>query len=151
MLICCRIAAHGLRWLDIGELSVEEEKNYIKECALSLERTTGKFPKGYFYGRASPNIRGLYPEVMKEMGKKLLYSSESCFNDDVPYWVDLPWEKDLPEQEREGMLIIPYNYDCNGKSPHLPHPLLNLSLLTSPQMENFICPLASLEPPTSNI
>lgn len=31
----------------------------------------------------------------------------------VPYWVDLPWEKDLPTAEREGMLMIPYNYDCN--------------------------------------
>lgn len=108
------IAAHGLRWLDIGEYTVEQEWEYITENALSLERTTGVFPKGYFYGRASPNIRGMYPEVMKEMGRKLLYSSESCFNDDVPYWVDLPWEKKLKE-EREGLLVIPYNYDCNGE------------------------------------
>jgi peptidoglycan/xylan/chitin deacetylase (PgdA/CDA1 family) len=112
------IAAHGLRWLDIGEMSVEEEREYIRENALSLERTTGVFPKGYFYGRASPNIRGLYPEVMKEMGRKLLYSSESCFNDDVPYWMDLPWEKDLKDEEKEGLLAIPYNYDCNGKKVH---------------------------------
>ena len=39
-------AAHGLRWLDIGEMTVEEEREYIKENALSLERTTGVFPKG---------------------------------------------------------------------------------------------------------
>jgi peptidoglycan/xylan/chitin deacetylase (PgdA/CDA1 family) len=110
------IAAHGLRWLDIGEMTVEEEKEYIRENALSLERTTGVFPKGYFCGRASPNIRGLYPEVMKEMGRKLLYSSESCFNDDVPYWMDLPWEKSLKDEEKEGLLVIPYNYDCNGWS-----------------------------------
>ena len=62
-------------------------------------------------------MRGLYPEVMKQMGRKLLYSSESCFNDDVPYWVDLPWEKDFPDEEKEGMLVIPYNYDLNGISP----------------------------------
>jgi peptidoglycan/xylan/chitin deacetylase (PgdA/CDA1 family) len=111
------IAAHGLRWLDISEMSVEEEAKYIKECALSLERTTGVFPRGYFYGRANPNMRGLYPEVMKGMGKKLLYSSESYFNDDVPYWVDLPLEKDLPDEEKEGLLVIPYNYDLNGILP----------------------------------
>ena len=58
----------------------------------------------------------LYPEVMKEMGKKLLYSSESAFNDDVPYWTDLPWEKDLRDEEKEGLLVVPYNYDCNGTS-----------------------------------
>lgn len=98
-------------------MSVDEESEYIRENALSLERTTGVFPKGYFYGRASPNIRGLYPEVMKKMGRKLLYSSESCFNDDVPYWMDLPWEQELPEAEREGLLVIPYNYDCNGMLP----------------------------------
>jgi hypothetical protein len=45
----------------------------------------------------------------------LLYSSEA-FNDDVPYWLDMPWEKDLPDEEKEGLLVVPYNYDCNGTS-----------------------------------
>ena len=135
------IAAHGLRWLDIGEMTIEQEKDYIKENALSLERTTGVFPKGYFYGRASPNIRALYPEVMKKMGKKLLYSSESCFNDDVPYWLDLPWEKDLKDEEKEGLLVIPYNYDCNGE---LSSPLKRGSVTDLHQMESFTCHLASL-------
>ena len=31
-------------------------------------------------------------------------------------WIDLPAEKDLPDEEKEGMLIIPYCYDCNGVS-----------------------------------
>lgn len=70
-------------------------------------------PHGYFYGRGTPNTRALFPTVMKEMGEKLLYSSEN-FSDDVPFWVDLPAEKDLPDAEKEGMLVIPYNYDCNG-------------------------------------
>jgi hypothetical protein len=98
-------------------MTVEQEREHIKENALSLERTTGVVPRVYFYGRASPNIRGLYSEVMKEVGRKLLYSSESYFNDDVSYWMDLPWEKDLPDEEKEGLLVILYNYDCNGIFP----------------------------------
>ena len=52
------------------------------------------------------------------MGEKLEYSSE-CYNDDVPYWTDLPWEKDLPDDKKEGMLLVPYNYDCNDGKFHM--------------------------------
>lgn len=55
------------------------------------------------------------------MRRKLLYPSESCFSDNVPYWVDLPWEEELEVREREGLLAIPYNYDCNGKFSFLVH------------------------------
>ena len=100
-------------------MSIEEEKEYIRENCEKLEEVTGKFPRGYFYGRGTPNTRCLFPQLVKEMGRQLLYSSEA-FNDDVPYWVDLPWEKDLPDGEREGLLVVPYNYDCNGSfSPSL--------------------------------
>lgn len=116
------IAAHGARWLDISELSVEEEKAYIRRNCEELERVTGRFPRGYFYGRGTPNTRCLWPETVKEMGVergdgvRLLYSSEG-FNDDVPYWVDLGWEAELKEEEREGLLVVPYNYDVNGMFP----------------------------------
>ena len=49
--------------------------------------------------------------MWKEMGHKMLYTSE-VYNDDVPYWVDLPWEADLPDEKKEGLLMVPYNYDC---------------------------------------
>jgi peptidoglycan/xylan/chitin deacetylase (PgdA/CDA1 family) len=113
------IAAHGARWLDILDFTVEEEKAYIRKNCLELERVTGKFPRGYFFGRGTPNTRALWSEVIKEIGEergdgvKLLYSSEA-FNDDVPYWLDLPFEKDLPDDKKEGLLVVPYNYDCNG-------------------------------------
>ncbi|TVY41990.1 Chitin deacetylase [Lachnellula occidentalis] len=114
------IAAHGARWLDISAMSVEEEKEYIRENCKVLEEVTGVFPRGFFYGRGTPNTRCLWPEVVKEMGggKRLLYSSEA-FNDDVPYWVDLPWEEGLAVEEREGLLIVPYNYDCNDGKFHM--------------------------------
>ncbi|EHK97185.1 putative Chitin deacetylase 1 [Glarea lozoyensis 74030] len=47
------IAAHGARWLDILDYSVEEEKEYIKKNCLELEAVTGVFPRGYFFGRAT--------------------------------------------------------------------------------------------------
>lgn len=84
------IAAHGARWLDIFDYTLEEEKKYIRKNCEDLEAVTGVFPRGYFYGRGTPNTRALWPEVVAEMGKergdgrKLLYSSEA-FNDDVPY------------------------------------------------------------------
>ena len=47
-----------------------------------------------------------------------MWSSE-VYNDDVPYWIDLPWEQALLEKERKGMLLIPYNYDCNDGKFHM--------------------------------
>jgi hypothetical protein len=47
------------------------------------------------------------------MGIPLLWESDS-YADDVPYWVDVPAEADSPNPE--GMLMIPYSYDCNGMS-----------------------------------
>lgn len=33
--------------------------------------------------------------------------------------MDLPYEKDLPDEEKEGLLIVPYNYDCNDGKFHM--------------------------------
>lgn len=75
-------------------------------------------PVGVYFGRGTPNTHALLPIVFKEMGVPLLYSSE-VYNDDVPYWIDLPWEKDLPPEKREGLLLVPYNYDCNDGKFHM--------------------------------
>lgn len=105
------ICAHGYRWLDIWDYSLEEDKEYIKKTLLKLEEFTGEFPDGAYFGRGTPNTRSLLPIVWKELGKKMLYSSE-VYNDDVPYWIDLPWEEHLAKEEKEGLLMVPYNYDC---------------------------------------
>jgi peptidoglycan/xylan/chitin deacetylase (PgdA/CDA1 family) len=110
------VAAHGWRWLEIWEMGVQEEKEYMRRNCEAIEKLTGKLPKGVFFGRGTPNTKALFPEVVRECGGELLYSSETAFNDDVPYWIDLPAEKELKDGEKKGLLIVPYNYDCNGKS-----------------------------------
>ncbi|KAK1489341.1 chitin deacetylase 1 [Colletotrichum cuscutae] len=112
------IACHGLRWLDIWNYSLEEDKEYIKQNILMLKEVSGEMPVGAYFGRGAPNTPSLFPEVWKSLGEEFLWSSE-CYNDDVPYWLDLPWEKELPDEKREGMLLIPYNYDCNDGKFHM--------------------------------
>jgi hypothetical protein len=72
-------------------------------------------PQGVYWRRGTPNTRGLFPVAFREMEVELVYCSEA-YNDDMPYWVDVPSEKGLPDGEKKGMLIVPYNYDCNGES-----------------------------------
>jgi hypothetical protein len=144
------VAAHGMRWLEIWDYTLEEDYNYIKENCESIKKTTGSFPRGVFFGRGTPNTKALFPEVLRDIGGELLYSSETAFNDDVPYvsflgclrrrvskwladlvqWIDLPAEKELKDDEKKGMLIVPYNYDCNGWSP-IPSPCFALCILMS--------------------
>lgn len=112
------IAAHGWRWLDLWDMTLEEDAENIVKACTSLEKTTGEFPVGFYFGRGTPNTKALFADVFKKMGKPLLYCSEA-YNDDVPYWIDLPAEKDLPDEEKQGMLIVPYNYDCNGNTAFL--------------------------------
>ncbi|KEQ84933.1 chitin deacetylase 1 [Aureobasidium pullulans] len=112
------IGAHGYRWLDIWDYSFEDDKAYIKKSCQTLEQATGEFPSGAYFGRGTPNTASLLPLMWKEMGHKLLYTSE-VYNEDSPYWIDLPWEKELPDSEKEGMLMVPYNYDCNDGKFHM--------------------------------
>jgi peptidoglycan/xylan/chitin deacetylase (PgdA/CDA1 family) len=108
------IAAHGWRWLDLWDMTLEEDEENIIKTLTSLEKSTGEFPVGYYFGRGTPNTKALFPAVYKKLGKELLHSSEA-YNDDLPYWIDLPAEKDLPDEEKKGMLIVPYVYDTNGR------------------------------------
>jgi peptidoglycan/xylan/chitin deacetylase (PgdA/CDA1 family) len=112
------IGAHGYRWLDIWDYSFEDDKAYIKKSCLALEAATGEFPVGAYFGRGTPNTANLLPIMWKEMGHKMLYTSE-VYNEDSPYWIDPAFEKDLPEKDKEGLLMLPYNYDCMYYRSHL--------------------------------
>lgn len=98
------------RWLDFWHFNDEEDVKHIQDSQKKLHEVTGEFPVGVYFGRSTVNTPGRLPEVFKRMHKeqgtpKLLYSSEA-YNDDVPYWVDLEYEKDLPDEEKEGMLLV---------------------------------------------
>jgi peptidoglycan/xylan/chitin deacetylase (PgdA/CDA1 family) len=91
-------------------MSAKEEKTYIQRQLQSLKTTTGSYPVGWFVGRCSPHSKALVHEVHEEFNAPLLYSSDA-FNDDIPYWIDVPAEKG--KEDPKGMLMMPYSYDCN--------------------------------------
>ena len=57
----------------------------------------------------------------------MMYTSE-VYNEDSPYWIDLPWERELPDEEKEGLLMLPYNYDCNDGKFHVSKRFQNCQL-----------------------
>lgn len=70
-----------------------------------LKTLTGDYPVGWYYGRLSPYSRALVHEVHEELGAPLLWEADT-YADDLPYWVDVPAEKDSASPK--GMLMIPY-------------------------------------------
>jgi hypothetical protein len=89
-------------------MAPEMEKEYIVRQLDSLKQTTGQYPVGWYYGRLSPYSQGLVHEVYQEKNIPLLYEADT-YADDLPYWVDVPAEKDSPSPK--GMLMLPYRYD----------------------------------------
>lgn len=86
-------------------MSVELEKEYIKRQLESLKKSTGSYPVGWYYGALSPYSKALIHEVYTEMNIPLLYESDT-YSDDLPFWTDVPAEKD--SKDGNGMLMIPY-------------------------------------------
>jgi peptidoglycan/xylan/chitin deacetylase (PgdA/CDA1 family) len=58
----------------------DEEREAIRRAVLSIERTTGSRPIGWYCREMSVSTREL---VVEEGG--FLYDSD-CYNDDLPYW-----------------------------------------------------------------
>jgi peptidoglycan/xylan/chitin deacetylase (PgdA/CDA1 family) len=104
------IASHGYRWIDYHNVPADEEKALIRQAVESIQKVCGAPPKGWFYGRLSPRSIALVYEVYKELGLPLVWMSDA-WADDVPYWRDMPGEKDDPDAK--GLLLVPYSYDCN--------------------------------------
>lgn len=101
------VASHAYRWIDYANMPPEQEKAYIKKEIETIAKICGEPPKGWYYGRLSSRSQTLVWEVYKEMGVPLLWDSDS-YADDLPYWVDVPAEKN--EKDPKGMLMIPYSY-----------------------------------------
>ncbi|TVY20926.1 Chitin deacetylase 1 [Lachnellula arida] len=109
------VASHGYRWVNYVGMGIELEKEYIERQLESLKKTTGSYPVGWYYGAVSAYSKALIHEVYEEKGIPLLYESDT-YSDDLPFWVDVPAEKEL--KNPKGMLMIPYSYDCNDVKFH---------------------------------
>jgi len=104
------VASHAYRWVDYHDFGIEKERDWIKKAIHSIKNVTGEAPKGWYYGRGSPQSRTLIPQVYDELGEELVWASDS-YADDIPYWIDRADEKD--NANPKGCLIVPYSYDCN--------------------------------------
>ncbi len=92
------ICSHGYRWREHVFMSREEEHESIRKAVLSLQRTTGVKPSGW-YCRYGPSI--FTREILADEG--FTYDSDSCA-DDLPFTVKVK-EKDW--------VVVPYTMDVN--------------------------------------
>lgn len=66
---------------------------------------------GMYTRRRTLRFSGRYA-LACAMGRRLIFCRQSdTYADDVPYWQDVPAEKDSPSPE--GMLMVPYSYDVS--------------------------------------
>lgn len=92
------IASHGLKWVDHKDMSVEEERQQIREAIRLHTEVTGQPPRGWYTGRCSMNTVALAAEE-----GDFLYIADS-YADDLPYWISTGGKDQL---------IVPYTMDCN--------------------------------------
>ena len=53
------IASHGLKWVEHKDMSVEEERQQIREAIRLHTEVTGQPPRGWYTGRCSMNTVAL--------------------------------------------------------------------------------------------
>ena len=92
------VAGHGYRWSNHYEMTREEEKEAIKRAIVSIEKTTGSRPVGWYCREMSVNTREL---VVEEGG--FFYDSD-CYSDDLPYWTKVHGRTHL---------VVPYSLVVN--------------------------------------
>lgn len=93
--VCC----HGWRWIKHWELSETEEREHIAKSIVSLEKTVGSRPLGWYcrYG-PSVNTRRL---VVEEGG--FLYDSD-YYGEELPFWKTV---------DGKPHLVVPYTLTHN--------------------------------------
>jgi peptidoglycan/xylan/chitin deacetylase (PgdA/CDA1 family) len=92
------VAGHGYRWSNHYEMTRDEEREAIKRAIVSIEKTTGARPLGWYCREMSVNTREL---VVEEGG--FFYDSD-CYSDDLPYWTTIL---------RQSHLVVPYSLVVN--------------------------------------
>jgi allantoinase len=93
--ICC----HGWRWVEHYKLAEEEEREHIRKAVVSLAKTLGSRPLGW-YCRSAPSVNTR--RLLVEEGG-FLYDSDS-YNDELPYWDTV---------EGKPHLVVPYSLTTN--------------------------------------
>jgi peptidoglycan/xylan/chitin deacetylase (PgdA/CDA1 family) len=91
-------AGHGYRWSNHFEMTREQEREAIRRAIVSIEKTTGTRPVGWYCREMSTNTREL---VVEEGGFE--YDSD-CYNDDLPYWTRIGGRTHL---------VVPYSLVVN--------------------------------------
>ena len=92
------VASHGWRWIDYGELDVDEERAHMRRAIDAIERVCGVRPVGWYTGRGTETTRRLVVEA-----GGFLYDSDS-YADELPYWTKV---------DGHDHLVIPYTLDAN--------------------------------------
>ena len=100
------VASHGWRWIDYGEVSVEEEREHMRLSVETIERVCGARPVGWYTGRGSDATRRL---LVEDGG--FLYDSDS-YADELPYWTEIGGRSHL---------VVPYTLDANDFKFLLPN------------------------------
>jgi allantoinase len=93
--ICC----HGWRWVEHYKLAEEEEREHIRKAVVSLTKTLGSRPLGW-YCRSAPSVNTR--RLLVEEGG-FLYDSDA-YNDELPYWDTV---------EGKSHLVVPYSLTTN--------------------------------------
>ena len=96
------VCSHGWRWIHQFHLSEEEERAFIQKAVRSIERTTGRRPRGWLSRYLlTPNTRRLLIE------EGFTYHMDD-YSDDLPFW-DFVDDK----VDDKPILIVPYALDSN--------------------------------------
>ncbi|MBM3490722.1 MAG: chitin deacetylase [Alphaproteobacteria bacterium] len=88
------LCGHGWRWVEHFRLGEAEEREHIRRCVASLQRTVGRRPTGW-YCRFAPSLNTR--RLLAEEGG-FLYDSD-CYDDDLPHWTTV---------QGKPYLLVPY-------------------------------------------
>jgi peptidoglycan/xylan/chitin deacetylase (PgdA/CDA1 family) len=98
--------SHGYRWQFQHKMTLDQERDFIRKAADSIEATTGQRPKGWLSRYFSTdNTRALLAD------EGFAYHMDD-FSDEVPFW-DAPADKPI--------VVLPYQLDTNDMKMW-PHP-----------------------------
>lgn len=94
------VCSHGYRWIHQFRLDVEQERQFIRDAAASLEKTTGQRPVGWLsrYLHTADTRR-----LLQEEG--FFYHMDD-YSADAPFWGEV-------EGSDKPMVIVPYQLDTN--------------------------------------